>query len=386
MMAWRLAKSLDVLRAQINARHPDRSKISDGTIGDTAHAARTSDHNPNAAGVVTAMDITHDPAHGVDTWKLAEVLRQNKDPRIKYVISNGRIFSSKVSPWQWRKYTGANAHAHHIHVSVSSEATVYDNDAPWKLDGGAATAPPVVKPPAGITADMRQRMGRKILQYEARFVNGKLAVYYLPANDGGGTYEVAGINDRYHPQKAARLKSLIEAGKHEQAEREAIDYYLDYSKAATGWTTAAGPEFMLRNAIVNRGPTGAARILQRAVRVDDDGEIGPTTRAAIAKYSPDDLMLKLRLAREDYERGVVGYRANFWRGLINRWDKELADGRIFQKEQGALPIPETVIVSVGIFASLWAWLGAHPILAAVAAVAVGAAILGIIQLIRSRNA
>jgi len=99
----RLARSLDTLRSQINAKYKDRSKLSDGWIGDTAHAARASDHNPNAEGVVTALDITHDPAHGLDTWKLAEVLRNNKDPRIKYVISNGRIFSSAVSPWQCRR-------------------------------------------------------------------------------------------------------------------------------------------------------------------------------------------------------------------------------------------------------------------------------------------
>lgn len=377
-MAWRLARSLEKLRAQINARHPERSKVSDGTIGDQAHQATASDHNPNSAGVVTAMDITHDPAHGVDTWRLAEVLRQNKDPRIKYVISNGRIFSSSVSPWQWRKYTGANAHAHHVHISVGID---YDNTAEWKLDGGATTVTPVVKPPSGITPDMRRRMGRKILEYEARFVDGKIAVYYLPANDGGGTYEVAGINDKYHPEKAARLKSLIEQGKHKQAEDEAIDYYLDYSKPAAGWTTYAGPEFILRSTVVNRGPTGAARILQRAVMVHDDGEVGPVTRSAMEKYSPDDLISKLRWAREDYERSVVGYRENFWKGLVSRWNKEAADGRAFQKEQGAVSVTLPVSVGAGTFA-LFSWLGAHPLFAGLIALATIAAFVGIIKLMR----
>jgi hypothetical protein len=70
-MAPRIAKSLDVLRSQINKAHPNRSKVSDGWIGDTAHAARASDHNPNSGGVVTALDLTHDPAHGFDSWKFA---------------------------------------------------------------------------------------------------------------------------------------------------------------------------------------------------------------------------------------------------------------------------------------------------------------------------
>src|SRR3982751_2047098 len=105
-MAYRLAKSLETLRSQVNARWPTRSKASDGWIGDTAHATRKSDHNPNAAGVVQAFDVTHDPKSGCDAYKLAETLRTARDPRIKYVISNGRMFSAKVSPWTWRPYSG----------------------------------------------------------------------------------------------------------------------------------------------------------------------------------------------------------------------------------------------------------------------------------------
>ena len=63
-MAWRLARSLDTFGMQMDALWPNRSKVSDGTIGDTAHSHRKSDHNPNSAGVVTARDVTHDPASG----------------------------------------------------------------------------------------------------------------------------------------------------------------------------------------------------------------------------------------------------------------------------------------------------------------------------------
>ena len=117
-MNWRVAQSLDTLRKQVNAMAPGRSVASDGTIGDAAHSARTSDHNPNDDGVVTAMDITNDPLHGLDSGVLAEQLRVSQDPRIKYVISNSRIFSSKEKPWTWRPYTGTNAHTKHVHVSV----------------------------------------------------------------------------------------------------------------------------------------------------------------------------------------------------------------------------------------------------------------------------
>ena len=50
---------------------------------------------------------------------------------------------------------------------------------------------------------------RKTVDFEARKDKaGNVAVYQLPSGDGGGTFEVAGINDRYHPGEAARLASL----------------------------------------------------------------------------------------------------------------------------------------------------------------------------------
>lgn len=375
----RIAASLATLRDQINAKHPNRSKLSDGWIGDSAHAARASDHNPNGAGVVTALDITHDPDRGPDTWKLAEALRINKDPRIKYVISNGRIFSSVVSPWQWRPYTGANRHAHHVHVSVSSDPALYDLAASWKIDGpgnsSAVTPRPGQAAPKGITLAMRRRMARAIVDFEARRVNGKLAVYRLPSNDGGGTYEVAGINDRYHPQQAAKLKALVEAGKHAEAELSAADYLIAYTNVAAGWTPYAGVEFYLRDSVFNRGPKGAARILQRGLGVEDDGEIGPTTRAAMDKLTADEILRRLRTGREDYERKIVGFRANFWRGLVNRWDKALVKAREFQREQGALPpvIKRAVEVGAGgtvAAANFWDWIVVHPFLSIVAFAAV----------------
>lgn len=131
-MSWRLAGSLVTLRNQIDAAWPTRSKVSDGTIGDTAHSTRKSEHNPNAAGVVTAMDITHDPASGADMHEFAESLRASRDPRIEYVIWNRRIFSSVKTPWIWRAYSGSNPHTKHLHLSVSGS---YDHLDRWDIEG-----------------------------------------------------------------------------------------------------------------------------------------------------------------------------------------------------------------------------------------------------------
>ncbi len=138
---WRVAKSLLVLRGQVSFRWPLRSKISDGTIGDPAHSSRVSDHNPNEAGVVCALDITNDPVHGPDARKLADLLKAKKDKRIKYIISARRIAASypvgAFPAWAWRDYHGINAHEHHVHISV--KADLADDDSPWDL--GAIPGP-----------------------------------------------------------------------------------------------------------------------------------------------------------------------------------------------------------------------------------------------------
>ena len=127
-MSWTLHPALEKLREQINAKWPERSRVSDGTKGDARHAASKSDHNPNAEGVVCALDITHDPKHGVDCTFLAEALRESRDPRIKYVIWNKRIFSSTIQPWMWRPYNGSNPHTRHVHISVGGDQP------PWTIE------------------------------------------------------------------------------------------------------------------------------------------------------------------------------------------------------------------------------------------------------------
>jgi hypothetical protein len=130
----RLAKCLVTLIDQIDQEVPSRDKHNDGTIGDLAHQGRESDHNPHVAGgVVTALDVTDDPASGFDAGAFAETLREAKDPRIKYVIFKGRIFSSEKS-WVWRdRNKGRGDHAEHVHISVVSDPKLFDDTRPWPL-------------------------------------------------------------------------------------------------------------------------------------------------------------------------------------------------------------------------------------------------------------
>lgn len=140
---WHVAASLQTLLAQLNTRAPRRSKASDGSIGDAAHATRDSDHNPWYRNTVTARDFTHDPAGGLDGQWLANTLVAARDPRIKYIIWNRRIIDSRPgqNPWQWEPYHGTNAHTHHVHVSVMA-APSCESTAVWNLGGGGAVPPP----------------------------------------------------------------------------------------------------------------------------------------------------------------------------------------------------------------------------------------------------
>ncbi len=132
MVSWRLAQSLETLRKGIDAYAPDRSKVSDGAIGDKPHQGegKASDHNPNGAGVVCAIDITHDPERGADMGVVSEFLRTHRHLSLTYLIFNRRI-ASPVQNWIWRPYTGDSPHTEHLHVSASND---YDNTDSWHID------------------------------------------------------------------------------------------------------------------------------------------------------------------------------------------------------------------------------------------------------------
>lgn len=126
-MAWRVARSLDVLLGQLNTLAPNRSKVSDGSIGDTDHQNRSSDHNPwYGPGIVTARDFTHDPAN-LNCQSVADRLADSRDPRIKYIIWDRRIWSAGAG---WRRYTGSNPHTSHLHLSVVA-SPLCDDTRPW---------------------------------------------------------------------------------------------------------------------------------------------------------------------------------------------------------------------------------------------------------------
>lgn len=179
-----------------------------------------------------------------------------------------------------------------------------------------------------LTLEQRRRIAASILALEARRdQQDRLQVYKLPAEDGGGSFEVAGINERYHPEEARHLARLIEQGHFSEAEEAALEIIATFTDAVGTWSRSAAVESYLRDCAFNRGVHGAGRILQRALGVEDDGVVGPITRKALKdkEDTPITLLTSLRAAREQYERDVVGRDESsmFWRGLVNRWNTAL---------------------------------------------------------------
>ena len=173
------------------------------------------------------------------------------------------------------------------------------------------------------------RTAQFILDCEARRdAKGRLVVYRLPAGDGGGDFEVAGINERWDHDVAYELRRLVREGKHKEAEERALAYYIEETNPVRSWSSVPSVEAYLRDTAFNRGVRGAARIVQRAVDVPDDGKVGPVTKAAIADLERTlaALLPRVRAATESYERSIappVGARAKFWKGLVNRWNKRV---------------------------------------------------------------
>lgn len=112
--------AIAVLR-QATAIWPKRKKASDGLLPSKAHVKQNpnSDHNSGYA-----VDLTHDPDKGVYCQVIYEELQ--KDPRVKYLIFKGRIWSTKNGE---QIYTGINKHNKHLHISIKEGCG--DDTSPW---------------------------------------------------------------------------------------------------------------------------------------------------------------------------------------------------------------------------------------------------------------
>jgi hypothetical protein len=115
--------ALAVLR-QATALKPKRKKASDGLLPSAAHlkASPNSDHNTGLA-----VDLTHDPKHGIDCAEIFQKLKE--DERVSYLIFNKKIWSRQYAKSGNRPYSGSNPHTSHLHISIKPDMA--NDTSPW---------------------------------------------------------------------------------------------------------------------------------------------------------------------------------------------------------------------------------------------------------------
>ena len=187
-----------------------------------------------------------------------------------------------------------------------------------------------VKPP---TAPEQQASGGlplplQTVEWESRKdKQGNLAVYKLPSGDMGGNYEVAGINDRYHPEAFKAISSLPP----QERAKAAAEYVQGYTAPLVEKLPQALQPFT-QDMAFNRGLGGATKYLQQGLNtlgmnVKVDGGMGPKTLEAINQVNPRALMQAASQAQLNDEYRMAEKnpdRKKFLNGLESRIKNRLS--------------------------------------------------------------
>jgi len=178
-----------------------------------------------------------------------------------------------------------------------------------------------------------RNMAAAILRFEDSRVTGpaSLRVSRLPAADKGGKWEICGICDGIEPAVFNRLKSLLDAGKREEAWEGCLQYVLDNTAAVRAWIGSdahPGIEFFLRDHYFNSGSKNTGKILQRVLDkhhsgLTVDGIIGPMSKAflhnSLSRGNDVAFLDDLREQRAAFYRSCKQF-PTFGKGWLRRCD------------------------------------------------------------------
>jgi hypothetical protein len=176
--------------------------------------------------------------------------------------------------------------------------------------------------------DALQAAALKTIDFEARKdKHGNVEVYKLPAGDMGGNLEVAGINDKYHPEAFKAISSLPPQDRAQAAAK----YVTQYTQPFVSKLPQAIQPFA-QDMAFNRGAGGATKYLQQGLNtlgmnVKVDGGIGPKTLDAINRVDSRALMQAASKAQLDDEYRMAQRnpaRKKFIGGLESRIRNRLA--------------------------------------------------------------
>ena len=187
---------------------------------------------------------------------------------------------------------------------------------------------------------IERNMAAAILRFEDSRVTGpsSLRVSRLPAADKGGKWEICGICDGIEPAVFNRLKSLLDAGKREEAWEGCLQYVLDNTAAVRAWIGSdahPGIEFFLRDHYFNSGSKNTGKILQRVLDkhhsgLTVDGIIGPMSKAflhnSLSRGNDVAFLDDLREQRAAFYRSCKQF-PTFGKGWLRRCDDAFSFAR-----------------------------------------------------------
>ena len=128
-----------------------------------------------------------------------------------------------------------------------------------------------------------------------------------PADPGGLTQY--GISKRSYPTLDIANLTLADA--------QAV-YHRDYWQLIHGDQLPSGLDLLMLDCAINQGPVTAIKLLQRALRIRDDGLIGPQTLSAAEAAMPDvlDAFAAERALRYELNPNEVTFGRGWYRRLL----------------------------------------------------------------------
>ena len=129
-----LVKSLVNLRAEIDARWPNRDRRTDGWYRAPRDGFSVG-HNPDSKGAVHAIDVDRD---GLDPGYIIAHARRAGGV-LFYIIWDRRFWSASYN-WVPQSYNGRNPHTDHLHIEVYQTVAAESYGGEWGLAGGIGSA------------------------------------------------------------------------------------------------------------------------------------------------------------------------------------------------------------------------------------------------------
>ena len=145
--------------------------------------------------------------------------------------------------------------------------------------------------------------------------------YVNDPNDAGGETNLGVTKGAW----GAYLGRAVEPGEMKTLTIDKVKpfYKLLYWDKVHGDELPKGLDYAVFDFAVNAGTGRAAKFLQQAVGVPDDGSIGLGTMAAVAKADPKEALEQFTEAKESFYKGLVDknpIQAKFIKGWLARVD------------------------------------------------------------------